>query len=269
MVWDVNRNLNILLVGNSFSNNTKEYLYEIFTSLGFKKVKIGNLYYPGCSLDQHYSFGRNDQPVYDYSKTTEAGSWQTKPFCTMISALEDESWDYISLQQQSANAGQIDSFSNLDNLMEFIQKYIKNSKFKFVFNMTWSYGDSFRSEKFRDFYNYDQMQMFKAILEVAKKIILPHPKIEIMIPNFMSIQNTKTSKISDKLYEDGLHLNKGVGSFIAGLTFATFLVKTSPEKINYKPSIITDEELQIAIESVQNAQQNLFEITESKYKKRA
>ena len=43
--------LKILTIGNSFSDDTMQYLYKVAKSAGVEKIKLGNLYIGGCSLD--------------------------------------------------------------------------------------------------------------------------------------------------------------------------------------------------------------------------
>ena len=42
--------LKLLTVGNSFSDDAMEYVWQIASALGFKKIELGNLYIGGCSL---------------------------------------------------------------------------------------------------------------------------------------------------------------------------------------------------------------------------
>ena len=53
----MNSTLRVLAVGNSFSEDSVEYLYQIFKETGHDKdydeIVIGNLVVGGCSLDMH------------------------------------------------------------------------------------------------------------------------------------------------------------------------------------------------------------------------
>ena len=56
----MNSTLRVLAVGNSFSEDSVEYLYQIFKETGHDKdydeIVIGNLVVGGCSLDMHVNF---------------------------------------------------------------------------------------------------------------------------------------------------------------------------------------------------------------------
>ena len=45
--------MKLLTVGNSFSDDAMEYVWQIASALGFKKIELGNLYIGGCSLATH------------------------------------------------------------------------------------------------------------------------------------------------------------------------------------------------------------------------
>ena len=45
--------LRILAIGNSFSTDSMQYLYQIAKNAGVEEIVLGNLYYGGCSLDEH------------------------------------------------------------------------------------------------------------------------------------------------------------------------------------------------------------------------
>ena len=61
------------------------------------------------------------------------------------------------------------------------------------------------------------------------------------------------------------HLTYDFGRYIAGLTLVSQITGIDISNINYAPAVVSTEYKQIAIESVQNAIRNPFEITPSSY----
>ena len=51
--WMEDGVLKILTIGNSFSDDTMEYVWNIADSLGVEDIYLGNLYLGGCTLDTH------------------------------------------------------------------------------------------------------------------------------------------------------------------------------------------------------------------------
>ena len=45
--------IKILAIGNSFSIDALEYLYQILSDAGVENIVIANLYKSGCSIDMH------------------------------------------------------------------------------------------------------------------------------------------------------------------------------------------------------------------------
>lgn len=56
--------LSVLTLGNSFSVDAMQYSYEIATDLGVEKVRLGNLYEPGCSILEHYNYANGNLSAF-------------------------------------------------------------------------------------------------------------------------------------------------------------------------------------------------------------
>ena len=74
--WEEDGALRILTIGNSFSDDTMQYVYQIAKALGIEKVELGNLYIGGCTLDTHATNARGDLPAYEYRQNKD-GEWKT------------------------------------------------------------------------------------------------------------------------------------------------------------------------------------------------
>ena len=75
--WEKDGVLRILTIGNSFSDDTMEYVYQIAKSAGIDKIELGNLYIGGCTLDTHVANAKGDKAAYEY-RTNTRGKWTTK-----------------------------------------------------------------------------------------------------------------------------------------------------------------------------------------------
>ncbi len=89
--------VNVLMIGNSFCYYYVEELYEIAKAAGIK-MQVCNLYYSGCKLKQHWEWYRGDERNYNYYFTDENGR-RSKKSIDLMTALRQENWDVISLQQ--------------------------------------------------------------------------------------------------------------------------------------------------------------------------
>lgn len=261
------KELRVLFIGNSFSDDTEAYMVDILLALGYTNITVGNLYIGGCSIDTHYTNIKSGASAYDfrmkrhngkkyteYAPTTVGGKKQSIAF-----AIAYADWDIISVQQASGDSGKANTYDKLDALVEEVKKQATNKDVEIVFNMTWAYqGDSTHAQ-FPD-YDSDQMTMYEAIVNAVDT------KVNYtVVPNGTAIQNARTSFIGDNLTRDGYHLNLKIGRFIAGLTFVAKVTGEDISDFAYTPNGITNEQLIVAIESVQNAIKTPFEVTQSEY----
>lgn len=214
------KSLKLLAIGNSFSDDAVKYLYSLAKNAGAKNVVIASMDVPGCDLKIHRANAQSDLPIYKYTKCGKSTGGKTKVFTniSILSALKDENWDYITLQQSSAMSGIMKSYNgDLDFLVKYIMKNRPLKTTKLCWHMTWAYAKNYREDKFES-YHFNQSEMYRAICRVIKNKIEPDSRIEVMIPVGTAIQNLRTSYIGDRLNRDGRHLNE-IGRYTAALTF--------------------------------------------------
>ena len=254
------KSLKILAIGNSFSTDSMQYLYEIMKAGGVEEIVLGNLYYAGCSLDQHYQFGRTDSASYTYYKNTGRGWVKTESY-KMSQSLTDEKWDYVSLQQTSKTCGLANSYGKLDEMIEMVKEKCPDAKL--IWNMTWAYQQDSTHSSFPN-YNNDQMTMYNMIIDVVNTVIAPL-NFDIVIPCMTSVQNARTSFMGDTLTRDGYHLDYYIGRYIAGLTWYAAITGGDVDTITYNPSSakITDDMLKAAKEAVKTAIATPLAVTQS------
>ena len=249
--------LKLLTIGNSFSDDSMKYVYDIAVRVGIEKPVLGNLYIPGCSLDRHFKNAEGDLPEYEY-RTNTNGEWITTPETKLSTALAAEDWEIISMQQQSGNSGMPDSYGHLGDLIKYVRSFCPNATL--VWNMTWAFpGDSTH----RDFVKYDsdQQKMYSAIVNTVKKVIIPSGEFSLVIPTGTAIQNARTSYLGDTLNRDGLHLSYRTGRFTAGLTFVRALTGRDIEGIDFRPEDVDEKAAQTVKRAATNAVINPFEVT--------
>ena len=253
--------LKILTIGNSFSDDTMQYVYKIAKSAGVSKIKLGNLYIGGCTLDMHAANARGNKAAYEY-RTNFADTWHTTADYKMKDAITSENWDFISLQQASGSSGISSTYSQLDYLTDYVRSLAPNATL--VWNMTWAYQqDSTHGEFYK--YESDQIKMYRSILSAVDSEVLTKEEIAHVVPNGTAIQNARTSYVGDTLTRDGYHLSTDLGRYIAGLTFFYQLTGISIENITFMPDGVDSDLQKIAVESAINAVKSPYEITVSSY----
>lgn len=253
--------LKILTIGNSFSDDTMEYMYKIAKSAGINEIKLGNLYIGGCSIDTHVSNAQHEEPVYEYRVNTD-DAWNTTYNYRMGDALVSEDWDFVSLQQASGSSGIADTYNQLQYLIGYVQALAPTATL--VWNMTWAYQQDSVHEEFSK-YGRDQKQMYESILSAVQSRICTNNAFKYIVPNGTAIQNARTSYVGDTLTRDGFHLSLDFGRYIAGLTFFYRITGIPINDIEFAPDGVDDNLKGIAIESAINAVYFPWKVTASVY----
>ena len=261
--WDDDNALKVLLIGNSFSQDTCYLSSQAAKAMGLENVIISNLYIGAGSISDHiyrYKQGATAQLQYVNAK----GSWTNKNV-TIEEAVKSENWDYIIIQQVSPLSGEENSFESANALMDIIEPMCPSARF--AWNMTWAYQSTFVDGRF-DRYDSDQAKMYQAIVSATQSKIVTNDRIELIIPTGTVIQNVRTSYIGDTLTRDGYHLNETVGRQIAALALVHALTGVSIDGVNTTNynKLSDAAALTVAKEAIKNAMENPFEVTESQYK---
>ena len=254
------KTLKVLAIGNSFSNDTTEYLYDIAIAEGATDVIIGRLYYGACSVQQHATFAESNKPSYDYYKNS-FGYWEKTENVTMLQGLQDEDWDIITMQQSSGDSGIASSYDGcLEELIAYVKENKTNPDAKLVWNMTWAYQNDCTHAAFEK-YGRKQDVMYKAITDTVKSVILPTEAFEVVIPAGTAIQNARSGQFGDTLTIDGYHLNT-LGRVITAYTWYGIFAGKQFETINLTAagsSRLTTDEKVLILTSVNAALANPYE----------
>lgn len=260
--------LRILAIGNSFSVDAMEYLYQIAADAGVKTIILGNLRYSGCTLTQHYNFATTDAPEYTYFKNT-TGSWVSMEGYKFSQGVTDEDWDYITLQQGSPSSGIPAEYEHLEELVAMVETMRTNPDAKLFWHMTWAYQQNTGHKNFSN-YNSDQMTMYRAIVDTTQSEVLPVESFVGVIPSGTIVQNARTSFMGDNICrDDGYHMSQPYGRYLVGLTYFAAITGADISEITYRPAAsITDEMVEMSKESVKNAMLHMYEVTESTFKER-
>lgn len=206
--------MNVLAIGNSFSQDATRYLHQIAAADNFD-LTVVNLYIGGCSLSQHYKNMLDDRKAYSLEFAGETTGF----YVSIKDALLSRDWDYITLQQVSSESVNYDTYQPyLDELSAYIKKYAPKSKQ--VIHETWAYEQG--SCRLCDELEYkDQADMYKdikaAYAEAAKAI-----GTDLIIPSGTLFQKLISAGI-ERVHRDTYHATKGVGRYAIGLLWYTYI----------------------------------------------
>lgn len=260
------KTLKVLAVGNSFSNNTTEYLYDVAKAEGVTDIVIGRLYISGCTLAMHVENAQENKAAYTYYRN-DSGKWEQMEAATLLYALQDEDWDIITMQQGSGTSGKVETYTeSVDALISYVNENKTNPNARLVWHMTWAYQEGSDNAAFEK-YNHDQMTMYNAIVGAVQQAIVPNKAFHSIIPVGTAVQNARTSFIGDNLTRDTYHLND-LGNVLGAYTWYSVFTGKPLETVNLTnigtKLTLTDNDKAAIIDAVNAAIETPFAVTQSK-----
>ena len=262
--WNTDNSLKILTIGNSFSDDSMEYVYYIAKATGVKNIELGNLRIDGCSLATHLDNARNDKAAYTYRHWGNGETGWTNTYNVKISdTVLGTDWDYVVLQQVSGSSNVASTYDDVKEMAGIIFKLDMTTKI--AWNMTWSYR------------NDTSASMYDGIVDAVEAKVMTGTEVSLVIPTGTAIQNARTSVITDNststscvLMRDNKHLSYDLGRYIAALTFVRKLTGSGISNVKAPTSdteghtfTISDLANKVAIESAMNAVSYPYVVTNS------
>ena len=262
----VGSSLKILAIGNSFSEDAMKHLYNIAAALGYEDVVLGNMFIGGGTLAQHRQYAE-DNTSYTLQKIVKGV--RTNYTRSLKNGIQNEAWDFITLQQGSGSSGLAETYGDLDWLVDYIKTNKTNPDARIGWHMTWAYQQDSTHNEFGK-YNRDQLTMYHGILNAVQTKVLANPDIDFVIPAGTAVQNMRTSYVGDTLTRDGYHMSYNLGRYIVGLTWFKTIIGQPIDTITWLPddsqgAAFPASYLPAVIEAVNNACANQYEITPSSY----
>ncbi len=258
------KRLNILFVGNSFTDDTSHYVADIARSYGYEDITLAHLFIGACSINMHLENIKEQRSGY-YLTVDRGMGWKSYPNYSAQEAASLCEWDYIVTMGGTGDGSMAtdpDSYKNLPELIEEIKKLAGDAVC--VFNMTWV-GESTHKHPHILHYGGDVGLMYRLICDAMKNTVSQMPCIDVLSPTGTAIENARTSSYEGKYTRDGYHLDRCNGRFIAALTFFCAVTGESPDGVKFFPHGMSEDMKKIAVESARNALGEPFAPTESKY----
>lgn len=264
--WNEDGVLKILTIGNSFSNDCMEYVYDIALAAGAKEIMLGNLYIGSCTVEKHLKNAKEDNASYTYY-TNDFGAWERVSKHKMSDAIKSENWDFISIQQNCENSGRPEKYADLAELVNIVKSQATNPKVEIMWHMTWAAQNDYTGKLFAH-YQMDQETMYKAIVNSVKTQVFPIKDITRVIPNGTVMQNIRSSYWGDTITRDGIHMSLPYGRILGGITIVAATIGIDYDTIDltgvHEKIADDDKFIQVALESVKNAMENPYQVTQSK-----
>jgi hypothetical protein len=270
--------IRILCIGNSFSwDAVEQELVPLCDEEGIE-IEVHNLYYGGCSLQQHAEFLIRDSAVYSHRVCTnlnpspcESGGERfrlVKDTISLRQALKDGEYNFISLQQASHDSGIRSSYEPwLSLLIDTVRAYQPNAQLCWM--QTWAYSQDAKHPAFPR-YHCNQQEMWDSIqsctqyvLQIVNNKLTPVRNDNsqfsilnsqlIVIPCGLAIQNARSSALGDTMCRDGYHLNYTYGRYTASCVWFEFITGKDVRCNHYKNPQMTNKQRRLAQKSAHDA----------------
>ncbi len=231
--------MQILSIGNSFSQDATRYLHQIAKADGVKLTTV-NLYIGGCNLFRHFQNIKSDARAY----SLEINGENTGFSVSVKEALLSREWDVVTLQQVSKLSPDFETFQPyLSALADYVREYAP--KAKIYMHQTWGYEEN--SPRLNETMGY------ASHLDMFKDLENSYAKAKEAICGDGIIPSGKTfCKLTEKgipnIHRDTSHASFGLGRYALGLTWYKTLTGNSVLSNTFSDfdCPVSEEEIKIA-----------------------
>ena len=231
--------MDILSIGNSFSQDSQRYLYNIAKADGVN-INAFNLFIGGCSLSRHYRNMLSGQNVYTLEMNGESTGFKV----SLKEALLNRDWDVVTIQQVSSKSPYYETYQPyLNKIVEYVRLCVP--KAKIAIHQTWAYEQDSRRLNVELGYN-NHTDMFKDI-EISYKKAAEAIDADFIIPSGEVFQKLIASGV-EKVHRDTFHASLGLGRYALGLLW--YAILTGNDIVSNTFSDFDEEILESEIEIV-------------------
>lgn len=231
--------MEILSIGNSFSQDAQRYLADIARADGFS-LNSFNLYIGGCSLATHYRNMLSEKPCYELEMNGHGTGFNV----SLKEALLNREWDIVTLQQVSHLAPYYETYTPyLSELARYVKQCVP--KAKIVLHQTWGYEQgSERLCKELGYKNYSDMQKD---ISLAYKCAAADINANGTIPSGELFAELKAAG-AEKIYRDTFHASLGLARYALALLWYRYLTGKSVKENSFSDfdEYISQNEIDIA-----------------------
>lgn len=223
---------NILVIGNSFSEDAVYYLHQMALVYGIQ-TKVVNLFIGGCSLERHWLNLEKENAAYAYQLN---GSGTGR--CVSINEiLKEDSWDFIITQQASFDSGWADTYEPFLGLLTDRLKR-EAPKAALFLQQTWAYETDSTHDHFMR-YHRNQKEMYDRLTACYRQKAQEYQMG--LIPCGTVIQELRKSGIfrgdgqGIPICRDGHHMSYVYGRYALACVWIRALFHKSMAENSYIP----------------------------------
>ena len=201
--------MEILSIGNSFSQDATRYLHAIADSDG-TVINTTNLFIGGCTLATHHANMLSGDALY----LLEYNGKSSGKYISLTDALEMRAWDVVTLQQASPKSFDTRSyFPYITELCNTVRKKCPNAKI--YIHETWAYEDG--CNRLHNIAGFDTSKEMLDKVVAAYEFISKEINADKMIRSGELFGKLIEQGTDAKIHRDTYHASLGLGRYALGL----------------------------------------------------
>lgn len=198
--------MNVLAIGNDFSQDATRYLHKIAACDGYD-ITVVNLNAYNASLSEHYKNYLSDAKSYSLEYNGETTGFRA----SIKEALLSRDWEVVCLQQLSSRSVDYETFQPyIEKLAKYVRKYVP--KCKLVLHQTWAYEQN--SQNLIEAGYEDKFHMSMDVKNAYEKAAGDIHADKVIPSGELFLKMTANGA---KMYRDGSRATLGLGRYALGL----------------------------------------------------
>lgn len=222
---DVEAELSILFIGNSFTKDAVEHLPGILKAAGLNKVHMVHMYYGGRLVSEYNAGWTTSSDYHKYECLPGSTEWAHTTNTNLAEIAASKKWDIVTIQEHTGNAAawtwNATAKSNLQGLVDKVKAAQGTNVPKFHYILSQAYFNMAKigSGSKPSMTWSDQAGMWNVIATFGKSV-MNEVSFDGIISTGVMLQNLRTSNLDNdmNLTRDGYHMDNGISRYGASCT---------------------------------------------------
>ena len=228
---DVEAELSILFIGNSFTKDAVEHLPGILKAAGLEKVHMVHMYYGGRLVSEYNAGWTTSSDYHKYECLPGSTEWAHTTNTNLAEIAASKKWDIVTIQEHTGNAAawtwNATAKSNLQGLIDKVKAAQGTNVPKFHYILSQAYFNMAKigSGSKPSMTWSDQAGMWNVIATFGKSV-MNEVSFDGIISTGVMLQNLRTSNLDNEmnLTRDGYHMDNGISRYGASCTVFESLI---------------------------------------------
>lgn len=154
--------LNVLNIGNSFSDSLKAYLPDVVSSVPGCSLHLEAASHGGCELHRHWEYICNEENDNVYKM------YQDRQF-KLREILARTPWDIVSIQQASPLSWKPETYQPYaSNIVNYVKKFAPTAEV--VIQQTWAYRTDSPFLRTSSYWGINQNEMYERLTDAYNRL---------------------------------------------------------------------------------------------------